>query len=80
MQDYLEDLQTKHREAFMTPAVTRGCEETLIAYDIYRYISEKYPETACYRQGNALWLAMQMVVGVDKAAELMRQASILPAK
>ncbi|MDO8941516.1 MAG: hypothetical protein Q7U98_20345 [Methylicorpusculum sp.] len=80
MQNTSEDLQKKHRQAFMVPASTHGAKKALIAQDVYRFICERYPDADPLLMGDALWLAMQMVIGPEKAAQVIRQVSIFPSK
>lgn len=73
-------LELAKQGVLMTQAKTIGAEPAMIANDIYQFINEKYPNVKPYQQGYALWLAMQLTIGADVAADVMRQVSILPAK
>lgn len=72
--------EKQHAQAFKAAAVTVGAEQATIAYGIYRFVSETYPDAHPADLAPAMWLAMQMAVGPMLAADAIRQGTDLHPK
>lgn len=72
--------EKQHAQAFNVAAVTVGAEQATIAYGIYRFVSETYPDAHHADLSHAMWLAMQMAVGPLRAADAIRQGTDLHSK
>lgn len=79
-QEWMEKIQDEHMKQLGCGATMKGAEHTLIALDIYRFVSETRPETDYRVLSSALWLAMQMVSSPESAASTVRQALVFSDK
>lgn len=70
----------QHAQAFKVASATIGAEQATIAQGIYRFVSEKYPDADHIDLAQAMWLAMQMVVGPMRAADAVRQGTDLRSR